>query len=115
MNDSCPVLTPAERQYLDIQGKAEQVMMAAIHKAIEDAGKQAAEELHAAGSLERPPARDYFAAVAHQKLFLSLCGADAETFAGGNPEIATHIIANCQNISAHYWVKSGGRQASENS
>lgn len=110
MNDSCPILTPAEKQYVDIQDKAERAMMDAIRSAVEHAAGQAAEELRLAGSQERPPARDYFAAVAHQKLFLLLCGADAETFAGGNPEIAAHLIANSRKISEHYWKKGEQKQ-----
>ncbi|MGH6763621.1 MAG: hypothetical protein ACRECW_18780 [Phyllobacterium sp.] len=103
MSESCPVLTPAERQYVDIQDKAEKAMMAAIYKALEDASKQAAEETRSVGLEEKPPAYEYFVAVAHQKLFLLLCGADPETFAGGNPEIAASIIGNGQRIADHYW------------
>ncbi|SMF58346.1 hypothetical protein SAMN02982989_0745 [Xaviernesmea oryzae] len=104
MSNSCPVPTPAERQYLDILSRAEQTMLATIYQAIEDAGRQAAEELRSLGSEERPPAEEYFAAVAHQKLFVRLCGADPETFRGGNPDIAARIIQNAQNISDHYWT-----------
>jgi hypothetical protein len=107
VNESCPVPTPAERQYADIQDRAERAMLATIYKAIEDASRQAADDLRAIGSQETPPPRDYFAAVAHQKLFLLLCGADPETFMGGNAEIAAHIIDNGRKISEHYWVNKG--------
>lgn len=104
MNESCPVLSPTEKQYADIQERAEQAMLATIYAALEDARQQAADELRSVGSEETPPAYEYFAAVAHQKLFLLLCGADAETFMGGDPDIAARIIANGRNISDHYWV-----------
>ncbi|MBN8950235.1 MULTISPECIES: hypothetical protein [unclassified Rhizobium] len=107
MSNSCPVPTPAEKQYLDIQDRAERAMLTTIYKAIEDASKQAAEDLRSIGSQEVPPAYEYFASVAHQKLFLLLCGADPETFMGGNPEIAAHILENGRNISQHYWVNGG--------
>ncbi|WP_405048751.1 hypothetical protein [Rhizobium rhizogenes] len=60
-------------------------MLATIYAAIEKARQQAADELSSVGSELTPPAYDYFAAVAHQKLFLLLCGADPETFRGRKP------------------------------
>lgn len=104
MSESCPVLTPEEQRLVDIIGRAERGMMATILEAIEDAQDRAARELAGVGFKESPPARDYFMAVAHQKLFLRLCGADPDTMEGGNPEIATAIINNSRNISKHYWV-----------
>ena len=103
MDQSCPVLTPAERQVVDILSRADQAMLAAVRKALADATRQAAEELQAIGSRETPPAYAYFAAVAHQNLFLLLCGADPETFEGGDPEVAAHILDNGRKIAAHYW------------
>ncbi|OHV77074.1 hypothetical protein [Rhizobium sp. LCM 4573] len=107
MSNSCPTLTPAQRQFVDIQDKAERALLATIYKALEDATNQAAEEVQVTGSQEKPPAYEYFAAVAHQKLFLLLCGADPHTFADGDPDIAAYIIRNNQNISDHYWTKKG--------
>ncbi|MGQ2918863.1 MULTISPECIES: hypothetical protein [Rhizobium] len=105
MNDSCLVLTPAERQAQNILERTEEAMLAAIDAALERASKQAAEELQSIGSEIQPPAYEYFAAVAHQQLFLLLCGANRETFQGGDPEVAAHLIRNAQNISDHYWKK----------
>ncbi len=104
MNDSCPVLTPAERQYAEIEARARQDMLAKIYKAIEEATAQAAEELKSTDWTEAPPAHDYFAAVAHQKLFVHLCGGDPETFRGGDPVLAGHILKNGQNIVDHYFI-----------
>ncbi|MCT7375032.1 hypothetical protein [Chelativorans salis] len=111
MSQSCPVLTPAERQVNDILKRAEQAMLATVYKALEDAENQAAEELQSIGSQERPPAYEYFAAVVHQNLFLLLCGADPETCEGGDPEIAARILDNGRKISVHYWA---GRNAGPN-
>ncbi len=115
MSNSCPVPTPAEKQYLDIQDRAERAMLTTIYKAIEDASKQAADDLRSLGSQETSPAYEYFAAVAHQKLFLLLCGADPETFMGGNPEIAAHILENGRNISQHYWINGGAEATADRS
>ena len=105
MSESCPVLTPAERQAQDILEQTKATMLATIHAALERAGEQTTRELQAIGSEIEAPPHEYFAAVAHQQLFLLLCGADPETFKGGDPEIAAHIIRNAQNISDHYWTK----------
>ncbi len=106
MSESCPVLTPAERQIQDILQRKEAAMMATIQAALERASKEVSEALQAADSDVQPPPRDYFAAVAHQQLFLLLCGADPETFEGGDPDIAGPIIRNAQNITEHYWKKN---------
>ncbi len=104
MSDSCPVLTPAERQLGDIIQRADEALMATVSKALEDAAKQAAEEMRVADLKEPPPAGEYFAAVLHQKMFLLLCGADAQTMKGGNAVLAGHLIRNQQNIVEHYWT-----------
>ncbi|CAH0159212.1 hypothetical protein SRABI05_00746 [Agrobacterium fabrum] len=105
MSESCPVLTPAERQIQDILERKEAAMMATIHAALERASKEVNDAFQAVDSDMQPPPHDYFAAVAHQQLFLMLCGADPKTFEGGDPEIAGHIIRNAQNITEHYWKK----------
>lgn len=107
MTEACRILTPAEQKISDIMERSEQAMMAAIYKAVEDATRQAADELRSIGAQDEPPVYDYFAATAQQQLFLSQCGADAETLEGGDPELAAQIINNYQNISDHYWRKKG--------
>jgi hypothetical protein len=32
-----------------------------------------------------------------------MCGADPDSFAGGDPAIAYHVIRNSQNIAKHHW------------
>ncbi|MCZ7448677.1 hypothetical protein O8B93_13900 [Agrobacterium rhizogenes] len=105
MSESCPILTPVERQIQDILERKEAAMMATIHAALERVSNEVAEAFRAVDSDMQPPPRDYFAAVAHQQLFLLLCGADPKTFEGGDSEIAGHIIRNTQNITEHYWKK----------
>lgn len=105
MNTSCPVLTVAEKHYLQIQEKLEREMMATIYEAIAKASEQASQEMRAVEIDVPAPAREYFVSVAHQKLFLLLCGADTETFEGGDPEIANNIIQNGMNIRDHYWIR----------
>jgi steroid delta-isomerase-like uncharacterized protein len=103
MNDSCPVLSTVERQYLDIQSRAEKKMLETLHKALDDAAGEAAAELATTEWQEAPPHRQYFAAVAQQKLFLLLSGADPETMKGGDPKLAAAILDNGRKISEHYW------------
>jgi steroid delta-isomerase-like uncharacterized protein len=103
MNDSCPVLTPVQRQYLDIQSRAETKMLETLYRALDLAAREAAEELQQTEWTEEPPAYDYFAAVAHQKLFLKLSGADPETMKGGDPKLAAAMLDNGRKISEHYW------------
>lgn len=105
MNTSCPVLIEAEQQYAQVQSRLEQKMMATIYAALREASEQASTELQTIDVDVPPPAHDYFVALAHQKLFLLLCGADTETFEGGDPKIAAHIIQNGQNICNHYWIE----------
>ena len=105
MTTSCPVPTPAEKQYGEVQQRIELDMMSTIYGALRKASEQASRELQAIDIDVPPPAHEYFISLAHQKLFLLLCGADTETFEGGDPEIATYLIQNGQNIRDHYSVK----------
>lgn len=104
MNTSCPVLTAAEKKYVQIQEQIEHEMMATIYEALRKAGEKASQELQSVEIDVPPPAHEYFVSLAQQKLFLLLCGADTETFEGGDPEIATYVILNGQNIRDHYWA-----------
>lgn len=49
MTESCPVLTPTERQIVDIIRRAYDVLAAAVSLALEEATKQAAEDMRAIG------------------------------------------------------------------
>lgn len=103
MTESCPVLTPQERQIVDIIGRADQALMVTVYQALRDAADQAAAEFRSIGSEERPPAYEYFAAVLHQHMYCVMCGADPLTMQGGDPRIAIGVIRNSQNIAKHYW------------
>ncbi|MGI2031276.1 hypothetical protein ACRQ1B_02675 [Rhizobium panacihumi] len=104
MSDSCPVLPPAQRHLNNITHRAGEGMMETVLNALDAATKQVAEEWQAADTTDTPPPYEYFAAVVHQRMFLLLCGADAETMKGGNPVLAGHLIRNQQNIAEHYWT-----------
>ena len=108
MSNSCPVLTPAERQVADTIQRADKGVMAAVQKALEEATKQVADAWPVTDPTESPPPFEYFAAVVHQKMFLLLCGADLDTMTGGNPVMAGHLIRNEQKIVEHFW--SGERE-----
>ena len=103
MAGSCPVLTPAEKQVVDIITRADHALAAAVSRALQDVTKQAAEEMQAAGQDEAAPALQYFAGVVHQRMYCLICGANPETLEGGDPEIAYQVIRNSQNIAKHYW------------
>lgn len=99
-------LSPSmEEKYSDIKAQNERRMMLAIKKSLSDAYVQTANELKAAGIDEDAPPQDYYIALAHQQLYALLCGADPETFEGGDPQIAEFVIKNAQNIREHYWLK----------
>jgi GTPase SAR1 family protein len=102
MSDTCPVLTPEQRQLNEIIERAQTQMMQKVFDALHDAARQAAAEWQAVKTQENPPPHDYFASVVHQRMFLGLCGADAETMTGGDAELAGHLIHNQQNIVSHY-------------
>ncbi|MGF9563465.1 hypothetical protein [Neorhizobium sp. JUb45] len=107
MSNSCPVVTPAERQVADTLQRVGEGLTVAVQRALEEATQQAAGEWPAGDPTLAPPPYEYFAAVVHQKMFLLLCGADTETMTGGDPVLAGHLIRNQQNIVAHYWTDDG--------
>lgn len=106
MSDSCHVPTPSERRYIEIEARAQTEMLDKAHAALDHAARQVAEAFAAEGLDMPPPSRAYFMSVLHQKLFLTLCGADPDTMRGGDPVIAFHLLNNGRNISQHYWGMS---------
>lgn len=104
MTETCPVPTPEERRYLEIQDKAEARLWAGVMQALDQAAEETEAAIAASGVSLPPPARDYFAAFVQQRLFVALCGGDPDTFLGGDAEIAGHIIENARNIAEHYWT-----------
>jgi hypothetical protein len=103
VTENCPVLTPAERQIADIIRRADRTLAAAVSLALGEAAKQAAEGMRAIGQEDASPALQYFASVVHQRMYCLMCGADPDTFEGGNRDIAYHVVRNSQNIARHYW------------
>jgi hypothetical protein len=106
MSNSCPVLTPAERQMTEIMERADATLMDKVFAALDEVTKQVAADWKTVETSDNPPPYDYFAAVVHQRMFLSLCGADAATMTGGDAGLAGHLIRNQQNVVAHYgWAE----------
>ncbi|MGR9079891.1 hypothetical protein [Rhizobium leguminosarum] len=103
MAENTPDLTLADRQIAEVISRTDKTLAAAVSCALEDATKQAAEDMRAIGQEDAVPAMQYFAAVVHQRMYCLMCGADPDTFEGGNPEMAYHVIRNSQNIAKHYW------------
>ncbi|ACM30803.1 hypothetical protein G6L94_30605 [Agrobacterium rhizogenes] len=100
-NTSDPTLV--EREIAKVISRTDKTLAATVSRALEDATKQAAEDMRAIGQEDAVPAMQYFAAVVHQRMYCLMCGADPDTFEGGNPETAYHVIRNSQNIAKHYW------------
>ena len=103
MTENRPDLTPAESQIPDVIRRVDKALAAAVSLALEEAAKQAAKDMRAIGQEDATPVLQYFAAVVHQRMYCLLCGADPDTFEGGNPDIAYNVIRNSQNIAKHYW------------
>jgi hypothetical protein len=103
MAENTPDLTLAERQVADVIARADRKLAAAVSRALEEATEIAAAEMQAIGQEDAEPTMQYFAAIVHQRMYCLMCGADPDTFEGGDPEIAYHVIRNSQNIARHYW------------
>ncbi|WFN87281.1 hypothetical protein [Agrobacterium pusense] len=90
---------------VDALMQAERTMMDAIHAAI----IQAAKESEAAFQPLGPPttAQAYFADAAMRQLFLHVCGANADTAKGGDPDHAWEILYLGRG-TARYWEKERG-------
>lgn len=103
MAENTPELTLAERQIAEVISRTDKALAAAVSCALEEATRRALEEMRAIDQGDAAPALQYLAAVVHQRMYCLMCGADPDTFEGGNPEIAYHVIRNAQNIARHYW------------
>jgi hypothetical protein len=103
MTQACPVPTPAQRRYGEIQGRIEEAMMIKIYAALQEATDRARTKIDAADLDMPPPSAGYFGSVIHQSLFCTLCKADPKTFSGGDAKIAAAIIRNMQRVAKHYW------------
>ena len=77
--------------------------MRKVFAALHEAAEQAQDEMAAAGLDMAPPSPGYLTSVVHQQVFCSLCKADPDSFAGGDPGIAKAVIQNMRNIARHYW------------
>ena len=107
MARACPILTPEQRKASEIMHQAKQALLQTVHAAVAEATERVREQLLAAGldlslGLQAPP-QDYYRTVVHQKMYLALCGADPDSFEGGDTRKAIAIIRNEQSIAKTYW------------
>jgi len=103
MAENTPDLTLADRQIAEVISRTDKTLAVAVSCALDEATKRALEEMRAIGQEDAAPALQYFAAVVHQRMYCLMCGADPDTFEGGNPKTAYHVIRNARNIARHYW------------
>jgi len=92
-----------DRAIADVIERADKLLAKAVSAALQNARDHAVEGMAAIGQEDATPALEYFAAVVHQRMYCIMCGADPDTFADGDTEIAYHVIRNSQNIAKHYW------------
>lgn len=101
MAPGCSVPTPEEAELDRIFTAAQGTMFAKIDEAIMEASRAVSSQLPAVlGADAELPAAEYFMAVAQQRLFCLLCGADPQTLAGGSPEVAMRIVENHQGLAS---------------
>ncbi|WP_246638399.1 hypothetical protein [Rhizobium laguerreae] len=93
---------------IDVLKQAEKNMMDAIRAAISQATNEAVAALHSLAP--QTTAQTYFADVAMRQLFLHLCGADAETAKGGDPDRAWDILYVGRGTT-RYWERERGIQS----
>lgn len=103
MTDACRMPTPAQKAYYDALSRAEAEAFDKVVSALKEAQVLAGAGFSASGLDETPPPFGYFVAGMHQKLYCILCGADPQTFAGGDPAMAIDVIRNSQNVAKRYW------------
>lgn len=85
--------------------RIEQAMMASVNAAIRKAAGDAHDE-DADIAKRLPP--HYFQRAALQLLFLQVCGADSETFKGGDPGVARRLLHVGRTIASQW--DDGGRE-----
>ncbi len=103
MTRACSLPTPAERRFHEIQAEIRDAMMRKVSAALDEATNAAQSRMREAKVELPPPSSGYFAAVIHQAMFCTLCGADPKTLEGGDPRIALRVLRNGRNIARHHW------------
>ena len=103
MSASCPIPTPAQRIFHEVQAAAEALMMDKIGAALAEAQATVATGWRDGGLDGPAPPVEYFAATAHQQLYCILCKADPTSMRGGDATRAMALIRNAQYIAKHHW------------
>ena len=106
MTESPPVLTTMQKQANEIIASVERDLWAAVQRALEEAHARSSEQLRAIYFEEPLPPLEYYASVAHHRLFALLSKADPETQRGGDPQLAALILQSSKNFAEHYWGKA---------
>lgn len=88
--------------------EADEALLAAVDEAIERAVKTAGPEVRSL--LLRTSPADYFADAVLRRMFLRLCGADPETYTGGDADAAWKVLYMGRNVARH-WERERGRPA----
>ncbi len=102
MTGSCPIPTPAERRFGEVLERVQKKMIQNVFAALDEATEQMRKEFQTTEFSPSYEPEGHLAATMLQKLYCRTCHADPDTFAGGDPRIASAIIRNCQNIARHY-------------
>ncbi|MBO0144007.1 hypothetical protein JZX87_22895 [Agrobacterium sp. Ap1] len=94
---------------IDEVHQADEELFRAVDEAIDQAVRAAGAKLQSLGVSAAP--HDYFSDGALRHLFMRLCGADAQTFENGDPDVAWKILYAGRNV-ARRWERQQGRPAS---
>lgn len=89
--------------------KADAALWADVEQGIDRAVNTAGQELQSLGLIKSP--HDYFAEGVLHHLFLRLCGADPETYTGGDPETAWKMLYVGRSVARHWEKERGGSGA----
>lgn len=98
---TCPIPTPEQARFRKAAVAIESTMLAKITAAIAEA-YEAASKVPPIHDGDPPLSLGYLTAVAHHRLFTTLCGADPETGQGGDPVIAAAVLRNFQGVAKRW-------------
>jgi hypothetical protein len=106
MTESPPVLSTMQKQANEIIASVERELWVAVQRVLEEAHARSSEQLQAISFDEPLPPKEYYASVAHHRLFVLLSNGDPETQGGGDPQLAALILQSSKNFAEHYWGKA---------
>ncbi len=95
---ACPIPTPEQARFGAALAAIERAMLDKVAAVIAEA-HETAERLQPVQDGHPSAPLGYFQAVAHHRLFATLCGADRETGKNGDPAIAAAVLRNFQGLA----------------